>query len=137
MPDRPQPRFPEPNTESYWNAVKEGRLTYQQCADCSEVVFTPRILCTSCGSSNLTWKDSKGEGKVYTYTVVRQNRNPSFAPLGAYVLAWIDLDEGFRMLSNVVGVADPTKDVKCDARVKVDFEKQDTGEYPIPVFRLV
>ncbi|MFN8638543.1 MAG: Zn-ribbon domain-containing OB-fold protein [Dehalococcoidia bacterium] len=137
MPDRPQPRFPEPNTERYWNAVKEGKLTYQQCADCSTVVFTPRILCTSCGSSNLAWKDSKGEGKVYTYTVVRQNRNPAFAPLGAYVLAWIDLDEGFRMLSNVVGVADPTKDVACDARVKVDFEKQDTGEYPIPVFRLV
>ncbi len=136
MPDRPQPRFPEPNTEKYWEAVKDGRLTYQQCADCSTVVFTPRILCTGCGSNNLTWKDSKGEGKVYTYTVVRQNRNPAFAPLGAYVLAWIDLDEGFRMLSSVVGVADPTKDVQCDARVKVDFEKQDTGEYPIPVFRL-
>ena len=135
MPDRPQPRFPEPNTERYWNAVREGKLTYQQCADCNTVVFTPRILCTSCGSSNLTWKDSKGEGKVYTYTVVRQNRNPAFAPLGAYVLAWIDLDEGFRMLTNVIVEGDPTQNVKIGQRVKVDFEKQDSGEYPIPIFR--
>jgi uncharacterized protein len=136
MPDRPQPRFPEPNTEAYWEAAKTGQLTYQTCNDCNTVIFTPRVHCTGCGGNNLKANVSKGEGKIYTYTVVRQNRNPAFSPLGAYVLAWIDLDEGFRMLSNVVGVANPTTDVKCDARVKVDFEKQDTGEYPIPVFRL-
>ena len=135
MPSRPQPRFPEPNTESYWQAVKDGRLTYQTCNDCNAVVFTPRVMCTSCGSANLAQKDSKGEGEIYTYSVVRQNRNPAFSSLGAYVLAWIDLDEGFRMLSNVVGVDDPTKDVKVGQRVKVEFESQDSGDYPIPVFR--
>ena len=135
MPDRPQPRFPEPNTQAYWEAAKNGQLTYQTCNECNEVVFTPRVHCTSCGSNKLTQQVSKGEGKIYTYTVVSQNRNPAFAPLGAYVLAWIDLDEGFRMLSNVVGVDNPTTDVKCDQRVKVEFEKQDSGEYPIPVFR--
>jgi len=135
MPSRPQPRFPEPNTESYWQAVKDGRLTYQTCNECNQVVFTPRVMCTHCGSSNLTQKDSKGEGEIYTYSVVRQNRNPAFSALGAYVLAWIDLDEGFRMLSNVVGVDDPTTGVKVGQRVKVEFEPQDSGDYPIPVFR--
>ena len=135
MPSRPQPRFPEPNTQTFWENAKAGRLSYQQCKDCNEVVFTPRILCTSCGSANLDWKDSKGEGQVYTFSVVRQNRNPAFSSLGAYVLAWIDLDEGFRMLSNVVGVEDPTKDLEVGQRVKVEFEPQDSGEYPIPVFR--
>lgn len=135
MPSRPQPRFPEPNTETYWENAKAGRLTYQQCGDCDEIVFTPRLLCTTCGSSNLETKESAGTGEVYTYSVVRQNRNPAFADLGAYVLAWIDLDEGFRMLSNVVGVDNPSTGVHIGQRVQVEFEAQDSGDFPIPVFR--
>lgn len=137
MPSRPQPRFPEPNTEAFWENAKSNRLTFQQCGDCDEVVFTPRLLCTKCGSANLEQKESAGTGEVYTYSVVRQNRNPSFADLGAYVLAWIDLDEGFRMLSNVVGVDNPSTDVHIGQRVRVEFEAQDSGEFPIPVFRPV
>ncbi len=137
MPNRPQPRFPEPNTEEYWENVKAGRLTYQQCSDCDAVVFTPRLLCTTCGSSNLERKESAGTGEVYTFSVVRQNRNPAFADLGAYALAWIDLDEGFRMLSNVVGVENPSTDVHVGQRVQVEYELQESGEYPIPVFRPV
>ena len=71
---------------------------------------------------------------MYTYSVVRQNRNPAFSDLGAYALAYIDLDEGFRMLSNVVGIGNPLTDVKIGQRVKVQFEKQDDGEYPVPLF---
>ena len=137
MPSRPQPRFPEPNTQTYWDNVKENKLTYQQCTECNEVVFTPRLQCTKCGSPKLELKASKGEGEIYTFSVVRQNRNPAFSALGAYVLAWIDLDEGFRMLSNVVGAADPTTDVACGQRVKVEFEAQDSGDIPIPVFRQI
>jgi uncharacterized OB-fold protein len=128
------PQFPEPDTQPFWDATKRSELIYQQCSTCAEVVFYPRGVCTSCGSSDLTWKTSKGEGTVYTYSVVRQNRNPAFADLGAYALAYIDLDEGFRMLSNVVGIENPLTDVKIGQRVKVQFEKQDSGEYPVPVF---
>lgn len=135
MPSRPQPRFPEPHTEPFWAAAKEGRLTYQQCTDCQTVVFTPRLVCTSCGSDHLTYHDSSGEGEIYTFTVVRQNRNPVFAEMGAYVLAWVDLDEGFRMLSNIVGAADPTREISVGQRVRVEFEPQESGDYPIPVFR--
>lgn len=135
MANRPQPRFPEPHTEPFWDAAQEGRLTYQTCDDCNEVVFTPRLLCTNCGASSLTRRDSKGEGAIYTFTVVRQNRNPAFAEMGAYVLAWVDLDEGFRMLSNIVGVPNPTTDIEIGQRVSVEFEAQESGSYPIPVFR--
>lgn len=137
MPNRPQPLFPEPDTASFWEGAKRGELLYQQCNACNGVVFTPRAHCTACGSLDLAWKQSKGEGSIYTYSVVRQNRNPAFADLGAYAVAYVDLDEGFRMLTNIVGVADPTKDLRCDQRVRVEFEKQDSGEYPIPVFRPV
>lgn len=135
MPNRPMPQFPEPDTEAFWEATKRQELTYQQCNACQGIVFTPRAHCTRCGSADLAQKVSKGEGAVYTYSVIRQNRNPAFADLGAYAIAYIDLDEGFRMISNVVGVGDPTKDVHCGQRVRVEFERQDSGDYPIPVFR--
>jgi uncharacterized OB-fold protein len=135
MPNRPQPEFPEPDTQEFWAGAKRGELRYQTCDDCKEVVFYPRAHCTKCGSGKLTWRTSKGTGTVYTFSVVRQNRSPNFADLGAYAVAYVDVDEGFRMLTNVVGVGDPTKDVKVGMKVKVEFEPQDSGEYPVPVFR--
>lgn len=135
MPSRPQPHFPEPDTQPYWDGAKAGELKYQTCDDCNKVNFTPTAHCQNCGSGSLTWKTSKGEGTVYTFSVVMQNRIPGFVELGAYAVAYVDLDEGFRMLTNVVGVGDPTTEVKIGQRVKVDFEKQDTGDYPIPVFK--
>jgi uncharacterized protein len=137
MAKRPQPLLPEPNTEPFWAGAKAGELRYQTCNDCGTVVFTPRGHCTSCLSANLKWNVSKGEGTVYTYSVVVQNRVPAFIELGAYCIAYIDLDEGFRMLSTVVGVDDPMTGIHIGQRVRVELEPQDEGEYPIPVFRPV
>ena len=134
MTKRPMPQFFEPDTQAFWDATKDEQLTYQQCNLCDEIVFTPRARCTNCGSDDLATKISKGEGTVYTYSVIRQNRNPAFADLGAYALAYIDLDEGFRMLSNVVGIANPLTDGRVGQRVRVTFEKQEEGEYLIPLF---
>ena len=131
------PQFPEPDTLPFWEATKNEKLKYQQCNMCNSVVFYPRFACTHCGSDELEWKDSKGEGEIYTYSVVRQNRNPAFADLGAYVLAYVDLDEGFRMMSNIVGIKNPITDVKIGQRVRVKFEEQDSGEFPVPVFELI
>ena len=135
MAKRPQPLFPEPNTEPFWAGCKARELRYQTCRSCDGVVFTPRLHCPACLSGDLEWKVSKGEGTVYTFSVVRQNRVPAFIELGAYSIAYVDLDEGFRMLSTVVGVDDPTKDIRIGQRVRVAFEDQAEGEYPIPVFR--
>ena len=135
MPNRPQPHFPEPHTEHYWEGTKQRELRYQTCDACEELVFYPRLHCTACGANTLTWKVSKGLGTVYTYSIVRQNRIPGFVELGAYAVAYVDLDEGFRMLTNIVGVDDLMSDVKIGQRVAVEFEEQDEGEYPIPVFR--
>ena len=130
---RPQPRFPEPDTQPFYDATKEHRLTYQQCNACKNVVFYPRAHCTSCGSRDLAWKDSKGQGTVYTYSVVRLNRHPAFMPLGPYAVAYVDLDEGFRVLTNIVGVNDPLTDVKVGQRVKVQWEDQESG-IALPMF---
>ena len=134
MPNRPQPMFPEHDTQAFWDAAKNGQLTYQVCQDCNTVVFTPRAHCTDCGSERLDQRISKGAGTVYTYSVVRQNRVPAFAELGAYAVAYVDLDEGFRMMTNIVGVANPLTDVHCGQRVRVEFEAQESGDYLVPVF---
>lgn len=130
---RPQPRFPEPDTQSFWEATKEHRLTYQTCTSCGKVVFYPRAHCPHCGSRKLVWHDSRGEGTVYTYSVVRLNRHPAFVALGPYAVALVDLDEGFRMVTNIVGVADPVKDVRIGMRVKVRWEDQESG-ISLPMF---
>ena len=129
---RPQPRFPEPDTQPFWDATKEHRLTYQVCAN-QHVVFYPRAHCPTCGSRDLATRESKGEGTVYTYSVVRLNRHPAFAPLGAYAVAYVDLDEGFRILTNIVGVDDPLTGVTIGQRVKVAWEDQEGG-ISLPLF---
>jgi uncharacterized OB-fold protein len=131
---RPLPRFPEPDTEKFWEATKRHELSYPTCNACGTIVFYPRQHCTKCGATEMTWHTSKGEGTVYSYSVIRQNRNPAFKDLGAYALAYIDLDEGFRMMSNVTGVADPTKDIKVGMRVRVQWEDQPGSEIALPLF---
>jgi len=97
------------------------------------VVFFPRAHCPTCGSSKLETRESKGEGTVYTYSVVRLNRHPAFAALGPYAVAYVDVDEGFRVLTNIVGLADPVKDAKIGQRVKLQWEDQEGG-ISLPMF---
>ncbi|MEO6397175.1 MAG: OB-fold domain-containing protein [Tepidiformaceae bacterium] len=129
---RPQPRFPEPDTQPFWDATKEHRLTYQVC-DRAHVVFFPRAHCPTCGSSKLETRESKGEGTVYSYSVVRLNRHPAFAALGPYAVAYVDVDEGFRVLTNIVGLTDPVAEAKIGQRVKLQWEDQETG-ISLPMF---
>jgi uncharacterized protein len=131
---RPQPRFPEPDTLPFWEATKRHELTYQTCNTCHEVIFYPRRHCTACGSLNTTWHVSRGEGTVYTFSVVVQSRNPAFAELGPYVLAYVDLDEGFRMMTNVIGVTDPVNNMQCGMRVRVCWQDQGEGQVSLPMF---
>ena len=121
--DLPLPKFPEPDTEPFWDATKDHELKYQVCDDCGGLVWHPRRHCTHCTSLNLSWKTSKGEGTVYTYSIVRQNYHPAFREMIPYVVAWIDLDEGFRMLSNVVDV--DVEEVSVGQRVRVRWLDQE------------
>ena len=121
--DLPLPKFPEPDTEPFWDATKDHELKYQVCDDCGGLVWHPRRHCTHCTSLNLSWKTSKGEGTVYTYSIVRQNYHPAFRERIPYVVAWIDVDEGFRMLSNVVDV--DAEAVEVGQRVRVRWLDQE------------
>jgi uncharacterized OB-fold protein len=131
---RPQPRFPEPDTLPFWEATKHHELTYQTCNKCHEVIFYPHRHCTGCGSNDTTWHVSKGMGTVYTFSVIMQSRHPAFAELGAYAVGYVDLDEGFRIMTNIVGVKDPTQDIHCGMRVKIRWEDQGDGDISLPMF---
>jgi hypothetical protein len=130
---RPQPRFPEPDTQPFWDATREHKLMYQVDTTNGKPVFFPRSRSPYTGTDKLDWRESKGLGTVYTYSVVRLNRHPAFAELGPYAIAYVDLDEGFRILTNVVGVANPVTDVKIGMRVKLKWEDQESG-IALPMF---
>lgn len=130
---RPLPRFPEPDTEAFWAATRERRLTYQACRNCGTVIWHPRAHCTGCLDGELEWRECAGLGTVYTFTVIRQAGHPYFRGRLPYVVAYVDLDEGFRMLTELVGVEPEA--VAVGQRVQVDWEEHD--EVNVPLFRPV
>jgi len=132
-PKRPLPRTDEYDTREFWAATKDKQLKYQPCKNCKTIVFYPRRHCTGCTGGQLEWKVASGKGTVYTYSVVRQSYHPFFRHKIPYAVAWIDLDEGPRILSNVIGVNDPLKDIKIGMKVEVEWEEHE--ELNIPLFR--
>jgi hypothetical protein len=130
VPERPLPNLSEADTGPFWAATKEHRLTYQACDSRGEITFHPRRHCTSCLGTDLRWHDSAGGGTVYTYTVIHQHGQPYFRGKLPYVVGFIDLDEGFRLLAEID--AEPEA-VRVGQRVTVGWE--DHAELAIPVFR--
>jgi uncharacterized OB-fold protein len=129
--NRPLP-VPDGDTKPYWDAAREHRLVIQHCADCGLAVFYPRAICPYCGSDRLHWVDASGRGTVYSYTIV--HRAPvGFTDAVPYVVALIDLEEGVRLMSNVVDCT--PSDVQIGERVEVVFEDV-TPEISLPKFRL-
>ena len=119
----------------FWDAAKEHRLTYQRCTACGTRVFYPRDVCPGpeCfGVGTLEWAESSGKGWVYASSISYQPAHPAFAADVPYVLAIVELDEGVRMHTNVVGI-DP-KEVAIGMRVEVAWDDV-TPEFSLPKFR--
>jgi uncharacterized protein len=95
--------LPAPDNASrhYWQSAAEGRLVLQRCTSCGVHQFYPRALCVACAGET-EWVDASGRGALHTYTIIRQNRSPAFAALSPYAVGIVELDEGVRMMSNIV-----------------------------------
>ncbi len=104
-----------PATEPYWHAAAKGRLQVQKCGSCGHVQHYPRTMCSTCWSEDLQLVDAAGTGTIFTYTVVHQPGHAAWRPQTPYVLALIQLDEGPRMMSNIVDV--PVDQITVGARV--------------------
>jgi len=119
------------DSQPWWDAVAEHRLTYQVCRSCEGVVFYPRNRCSHCLSDALEWRESRGIGTVYSKTLVHRAPDPRLSSQVPYAVALIDLDEGFRMLSRLIG-ADANA-VQIGARAQVKFAPDPDGR-TLPCF---
>jgi uncharacterized OB-fold protein len=128
--------LPVANADSlpYWDAARERRLLIRKCNACGALHFMPRHLCPACWSDQLEWVEAKGTGSVHSFTIIRRAPMAAFAPRAPYVLALIDLDEGPRMMANVLG--EDALSVRIGDRVKVTFEERGEGAM-IPQFQRV
>lgn len=116
-----------PVNQPFWDGARAGRLMMQKCKDCSSWIFCPRPICVECNSDRLEWVPVSGRGKVFSFTVIREvvgDALRGFGPEIPYVTAWVDLDDGPRFCSNIIGC--PIDKVKIGMDVEVVFE--DAGE---------
>jgi uncharacterized protein len=116
---------PGPDDAPYWQGIAQGVLLIQRCADCGTVRHPPQPRCGHCASAEHHWEAASGLGSVYSFTIVRYPPNPELAEQVPYVVALIELDEGPRLVSNVVGV-DPER-VTVNQRVQVQFDPVGPG----------
>jgi uncharacterized OB-fold protein len=114
---------PSPETAEFWSATAEGRLLLKRCNDCATVIWYPKALCPQCHSMDTSWFDAAGTGHVYSFTVSRRGEG-AYREAAPYVLAYVELDEGPRLMTNIVD-CDP-ETVSVGQRVRVVFD--DTGE---------
>ena len=114
------------HNQPFWEAARSRKLVMQCCKACGHVQFYGRPFCLECGSDDLEWRPVSGKGTVYSQTIVHVPFVEGFEP--PYAVALVDLDEGPRLLTNIVGGA-----CEIGARVKVTWRERE-GTPPLPVF---
>ena len=120
---------PTPDTVPYWEGAAQGELRIQQCTSCGEYYFYPRPFCPRCGSGDVEWRVASGRASLVSYVINHRPLPPSDQPL---VIALVQLEEGPRMMSNIVGVEPVPENLPLDMPLTVTFEQR--GDYSIPMF---
>lgn len=121
---------PDADTEPYWDAARAHRLLIKRCRACGAPHWYPRPFCPRCWSEDVAWEEASGGATLYTWSIVRRNDLPPFGDRVPYITAVVDLDEGPRMLTNLVDVDEA--DVRIGMRLRVTW--QEDGDYVLPVF---
>jgi len=122
---------PTPDTQPFWDGCAAGELRIQRCRDCGKPYFYPRPVCPECGSTDVEWFTASGRATLYSYVI---NHRPArgFEDDGPYAIAVVQLAEGPRMMTNLVGVPNTPEDLILDMELQVTFEQR--GEISLPVF---
>ena len=129
--ENPAPGF-DWETRFWWEGCARGELWLQRCGACGVLRHRPRAVCPACLSGEVSYEQASGRGTVHTFTVTHQNQAPPFRGFTPYVLAYVELEEGPRVLTNVVD-CDPDA-VRVGMPVVVDFGEAQ-GEIAVPRFR--
>ncbi len=125
---------PDPVTKPFWDSLKVQAIQLQRCDACQTFVFYPRSHCPGCLSDDLVWTPVSGRGVVHAFTIPYRHPNPAFREGGPYVVALIELDEGARMLTNLVEVDATPEAVKVGMPVEIVYDAV-TDEVTLPKFR--
>ena len=115
----------------HWKAATEGRLALPYCASCAAFQWPPRARCPQCGGDT-SWRDASGRGRIVSFSVVRRAVNPELADEAPYVIAFVELDEGPRIFTNVVDI--DAAAVTTGLRVRCRFEPALDASVQVPVF---
>jgi hypothetical protein len=133
MPDRPLPR-PTPETQEFWNGAKRHELRIQRCNACGRAYFFPRPFCPNCGSDDVAWFTASGKARLYSY-VISHRPGPGFRDADVpYAIAVVELEEGPRMMTNIVGAEPTPENLPIDMPLQVTWEQQ-TDEITLPLFK--
>jgi uncharacterized protein len=122
---------PTPETQPYWDGLRQGRLRLQCCADCGKVRHYPRPVCDACWSMNTNWIDASGRGTVHSWTITHYAFHPGFKGDLPFILITVDLVEGVRMNAQVRGIEASQLRVGLPVKVAFDPVKPDLT---LPVF---
>ena len=125
---------PSPDAAPFWEAADRHELMLPYCEACRSHFFYPRTLCPACGSRDIEWRRVSGTGQVYTFCIQHQTSVPGLRDGLPFVTALVELDEGPRLMSFLVGVDPDPESVRCGMRVQVTFLDR-AGEQTLPVFR--
>jgi uncharacterized OB-fold protein len=120
---KPVPR-PAPESAPYWAAAAQHKFEIPHCNACGGFWFPPSASCPHCLSTDFAFTPVSGRGKVYSFVTFHRVYHPAFEQEVPYVVALVELEEGPRLLTNIVGV--PPDKVACEMKVKVTFD--DVGD---------
>ena len=132
MPEgnRPLPE-PTPETAHFWEGTRQGELRLQRCDGCAHPYFPPRPFCPACGSRAVSVFRASGRARLFSY-VIHHRPAPGFTP--PYAIAVVELEEGPRMMTNIVDTPQTPEALVLDMPLEVAFEKQ-TETITLPLFR--
>lgn len=125
---------PSPDAARFWDAAAQHRLEIPRCNACGRHFFYPRALCPLCGSRDVGWVESAGTGVLYSFCIQHRSSVPGLTEATPFVTALVDLDEGVRLMSFLVGVPPEPDQITCGMPVRVDFHDL-PDDHTLPVFR--
>jgi uncharacterized OB-fold protein len=124
---------PRPNgdTKAFWEGSKKHQLMFQKCINCGHVRWPPSIACPSCHSFEYEWISAMGKGRIKSYVVYYTVVHPAYKDKVPYITAVVELEEGPRLLTNIVDCG--LQDIHYDMKVEVYWEDIESG-FSLPKF---
>ena len=124
---------PDPVTKPFWDSLRAHAMQLQRCVECDRFVYYPRPLCPKCSSANLVWTPVSGRGSVHAFTIPYRHPDPAFGTRVPYVVVLVELEEGARMLANLVEVEPGPESVSVGLPVEIVYD--DRESVTLPAFR--